>query len=123
MTTYRGFNTVGTTFGSVQLSDIELVKRDLLNHFAIRKGEKLQNPGYGSSIHDLIMEPLTEEVKGLILDEINMVINSDPRVTSQGIIVDEYENGIQAQINLLYVLNNQTESMMLSFNRQDGTVV
>ena len=73
MTTYRGFNTVGTTFGSVQLSDIELVKRDLLNHFAIRKGEKLQNPGYGSSIHD--------------------------------------------------VLNNQTESMMLSFNRQDGTVV
>ena len=93
MTTYRGFNTIGKDFGAVSISDIELVKRDLLNHFSIRKGEKLQNPNYGSSIHDLIMEPLTEEVKSLITDEINNVINSDPRVVAQGIIIDEFANG------------------------------
>jgi phage baseplate assembly protein W len=122
MTTYRGFNTIGKDFGSVSISDIELVKRDLLNHFSIRKGEKLQNPNYGSSIHDLIMEPLTEEVKSLITDEINNVINSDPRVVAQGIIIDEFANGVQAQVNLLYRLTDQTETMLFTFNKQDGTV-
>lgn len=122
MATYRGFNTIGRDFGAVSISDIELVKRDLLNHFSIRKGEKLQNPNYGSSIHDLIMEPLTEEVKSLITDEINNVINSDPRVVAQGIIIDEFANGIQAQVNLLYRLTDQTETMLFTFNKQDGTV-
>jgi phage baseplate assembly protein W len=122
MTTYRGFNTIGKDFGAVSISDIELVKRDLLNHFSIRKGEKLQNPNYGSSIHDLIMEPLTEEVKSLITDEINNVINSDPRVVAQGIIIDEFANGVQAQVNLLYRLTDQTETMLFTFNKQDGTV-
>ena len=39
--TYRGFNTVNNNFGSSKLTETDLIKRDLLNHFAIRKGEKL----------------------------------------------------------------------------------
>jgi hypothetical protein len=38
MLTYRGFNTIGQT-KKFRLTDLDLVKRDLLNHFQIRKGE------------------------------------------------------------------------------------
>jgi len=39
--TYKGFSTINNDFGSPKLTDTDLIKRDLLNHFAIRKGEKL----------------------------------------------------------------------------------
>lgn len=122
MAQYIGYSTVNNEFQSVRLTDTELVKRDLLNTFAIRKGEKLHNPEFGSSVVDLVMEPLTEQVKNLILEEINRVIDSEPRVRPENIIVDEYENGIQVDISLTYVQNNLTERMIVLFNRQDGTV-
>jgi phage baseplate assembly protein W len=70
MAMYRGFSTLQGNFSSTKVVDSELVKRDLLNAFAIRKGEKVGVPGYGSGVLDLVMEPLTEEVKNLLLEEV-----------------------------------------------------
>ena len=70
MAMYRGFSTLQGNFLSTRVVDTELVKRDLLNAFAIRKGEKVGTPGYGSGVLDLVMEPLTEEVKNLLLEEV-----------------------------------------------------
>ena len=122
MAMYKGYSTLNNEFTGVKLDDIELVKRDLLNHFSISRGEKLGNPNFGSSISDLIMEPLNEETKDLILQEINEIINYDPRIQPENIVVDEYEQGIQVQISLLYVESNQTENMLIQFNRDSGTV-
>jgi len=122
MSLYRGYSTLNNDFGAVRMTDEDLIKRDILNHFAIRKGEKLHNPNFGSSINDLIMDPLTEETKDLVLQEVQTIIGSDPRVNAQEIIVDEYENGIQVEVNLLFVTTNQSERLLINFNRQDGTV-
>jgi phage baseplate assembly protein W len=122
MVLYKGFSTLGGEFTSTKLTDRDLIKRDLLNHFAIRKGEKVGNPGFGSGVLDLVFEPLTEEVKSLLLEEIQAVINNDPRVALQELLVDEFENGIQAQVSLLYVLDDQVETMIINFDRQDGTI-
>ena len=122
MAMYRGFSTLQGNFLSTKVVDTELVKRDLLNAFAIRKGEKVGTPGYGSGVLDLVMEPLTEEVKNLLLEEVTSTIAQDPRVSLQQLVIEEYENGLQAQINLLYVQSNQSESLIINFNRQDGTV-
>lgn len=122
MSLYRGYSTLNNDFGAVRMTDEDLIKRDILNHFAIRKGEKLHNPNFGSSINDLIMDPLTEETKDLVLQEVQAIIDSDPRVNAQEIIVDEYENGIQVEVNLLFVTTNQSERLLINFNRQDGTV-
>jgi phage baseplate assembly protein W len=82
--TYKGFSTISNNFGSSKLTDTDLIKRDLLNHFAIRKGEKLIMRGnFGTSLRDLIMDPLTEETKQLVIEEVNAVINNDPRVRQQ----------------------------------------
>jgi len=121
--TYKGFSTVGNDFGTVKLTDQDLIKRDLLNHFAIRKGEKLMNGNFGTSLQDLIMEPLTEQTKNAIIQEINTVIKSDPRITPRSILVDEYQYGLQVEMSITYSNNNQTENLLIRFNRTDGTVL
>ena len=122
MAMYRGFSTLQGNFSSTKVVDGDLIKRDLLNAFAIRKGEKVGSPGYGSGVLDLVMEPLTEEVKNLLLEEVTATIAQDPRVSLQQLVIDEYANGLQAQINLIYVQTDQAESLIINFDRQDGTV-
>jgi phage baseplate assembly protein W len=122
MSIYRGFSTLEGEFSSPRLTDAELIKRDLLNSFAIRKGEKVGNPAYGSSILDLIMEPLTEEVKNLLIEEVTTTINQDPRIGLKQLVLTEFNNGIQCELELVYVQTNQVETLAINFNRQDGTV-
>lgn len=121
--TYKGFSTINNDFGSSKLNDTELIKRDLLNHFAIRKGEKLMDGNFGTRLRDLIMDPLTEETKQLIIDEVNTVINSDPRVRPEEVTLDEYENGLQIQIVLRYVIDNQVENLQVRFDRPDNAAI
>lgn len=122
MAMYIGYSSIGTEFSSIRLEDNDLIKRDLLNHFAIRKGEKVMNPNFGSSINDLIMEPITESTKNALLEEIQAIIDADPRVSLQELSVDEIGNGLQTQITLFYVNTNQSESMLITFLNQDGQV-
>jgi len=117
--TYKGFSTINNNFGSSKLTDTDLIKRDLLNHFAIRKGEKLMNGNFGTSLRDLIMDPLTEETKAIIIQEIDEVLSNDPRIISEGVVLDEYENGLQVEIVVRYALDNQTENLVVRFDRTD----
>ena len=121
--TYKGFSTINNDFGSSKLNDTDLIKRDLLNHFAIRKGEKLMDGNFGTSLRDLIMDPLTEETKQLIIEEVNTVINSDPRVRPEEVTLDEYENGLQIQKVLRYVIDNQVENLQVRFDRPDNAAI
>ena len=77
---YRGFSTVNTSSENFNLYDFELIKQDLLNNFYIRQGERLMNPTFGTIIWDLMFEPLTEQVKNLIEQNVTTIVNYDPRV-------------------------------------------
>ena len=77
--TYRGISTVADS-GTFPLYDISLIKQDITNHFHIRKGEKLENPDFGTIIWDVLFEPLTEDIRNLIIEDVTTVINYDPRV-------------------------------------------
>tara|TARA_Y100000287_G_C13970339_1_gene233121 strand:+ start:112 stop:480 length:369 start_codon:yes stop_codon:yes gene_type:complete len=117
--TYKGFSTVNNSFGTSKLTDTDLIKRDLLNHFAMRKGEKLMNGNFGTSISDMLMDPLTEDTKAIIIQEVNDVITNDPRVRSEGVVLDEYENGLQIEAVLRYTTDNQVETLQIRFDRPD----
>jgi len=121
--TYKGFSTINNNFGNSKLTDTDLIKRDLLNHFAIRKGEKLMNGEFGTSLRDLIMDPLTEDTKALVIQEVNDVIENDPRVRSEGITLDEYENGLQIEMIVRYVVDNQVENLVVRFDRPDNAAI
>ena len=119
--TYRGFSTVDR-YKKFRVTNFELVKRDLLNHFSIRKGEKLMQPNFGTIIWDMIFEPLTETTKSAIIDDVTTIVSYDPRVRVTQVIVDQLDLGIQLQINLTYVPGDQSQSMILTFNNSNNTL-
>lgn len=119
--TYRGFSTVNQK-KRFRLTDFDLIKQDLMNHFNIRKGEKLMNPNFGTIIWNVIHDPLTEELKGVILADIKTIINSDPRIAVDNVIITEYLAGIQIELELRYVLTNQTDALNLKFNNNAKTL-
>lgn len=116
-TLYRGFSTVGRR-KKFRLTDFELVKQDLINHFKISKGEKLMKPNFGTIIWNVIHEPLTENLKSVIINDITSVASYDPRISIDNVIVTEYDRGIQIELELRYLLTNQKNLMNLRF---DGT--
>ena len=114
---YRGFSTVGRD-KKYRLTDFDLVKQDVINHFYIRKGEKLMNPSFGTIIWNVLHEPLTDDLKSVIISDIKSIANYDPRVSFDNIVITEYEQGIQIELQLRYVQTNQSNLLSLQFNNQ-----
>jgi phage baseplate assembly protein W len=119
---YRGLSTVGDVTGQFVLYDINLIKQDILNHLHIRQGEKLENPNFGCIIWDLLFDPLTEQLKSLIADNITQIMNYDPRVTVDSLVVSQYESGIQVECELTYLPYNISESLKYRFD-QDNNIL
>ena len=118
---YRGFSTVGRN-RKFRLTDFELVKQDLINHFYIRKGEKLMNPNFGTIIWNVVHEPLTEDLKSVIVSDIKSIASYDPRISVDNVVITEYDQGIQVELQLRYVQTNQTNLLNLQFNNQSNTL-
>ena len=91
---YRGFSTVANA-KSFSVYDFELIKQDLINHFHIRQTEKLSDPTFGTIIWDILYEPFTIEVQEAIIEDVTRIINYDPRIKAEDIVIDTYEQGIQ----------------------------
>ena len=118
---YRGFSTVNQV-KKFRLTDLELVKRDLLNHFAIRKGEKLMQPNFGSIIWNMLYEPLTPDIQAIITADIKRIVDYDPRLNVDGVLVNELDNGLQIQIDLTYLPGNYSDRLTLQFDNQTQTL-
>jgi phage baseplate assembly protein W len=118
---YRGFSTVGRN-RKFRLTDFELVKQDLINHFYIRKGEKLMNPDFGTIIWNVVHEPLTEDLKSVIVSDIKSIASYDPRISIDNVVITEYDQGIQIELQLRYVQTNQSNLLNLQFNNQSNTL-
>lgn len=120
--TYRGFSTISEDTQGYTLYDLSLIKQDIINHFHIRQGERLMNPEFGTIIWDVIFEPLTEDLKTLITKNIEDIINYDPRVNVDGIVITAYESGIQIECELTYLPYNISESMRFKFDQDNGLI-
>ena len=116
MTTYKGFSTYNR-MRKFTLTDFDLIKQDLFNHFSIRKGEKLMNPKFGTIIWSLLFEPMSPDIKDLVSNDVKEIIDYDPRISADRISVTEFEHGLQINLNIRYVLTNQTGTMALKFSR------
>jgi phage baseplate assembly protein W len=121
MALYNGFSTYNRP-KHFRITDFELVKQDLINHFNIRKGEKLMNPDYGTVIWDTLFDPLDDDTKNVIVQDVKRIIGSDPRVGAQNVIVTQFESGIQIEIDLIYISTNQRNLLSLSFDRNNRNV-
>lgn len=119
--TYKGFSS-STANKNFKLYDIDLVKQDLINHFYIRKGEKLENPEFGTVLWDILFEPFTPEIKNLIAKDVQKIINYDPRLIVTDLQIDSTDFGIRIQADLLYVPFNINERMTLNFDKNNRVI-
>jgi phage baseplate assembly protein W len=120
--TYKGFSS-NETGRNYKLTDIDLVKQDLMNHFYIRKGEKLENPEFGTVIWDMLFEPFTEEVKRIIAKDVEDIVNYDPRIAVNEVQVDTTEQGIRIQADLVYIQFNINERMTFDFDKANSIII
>jgi phage baseplate assembly protein W len=116
---YRGFSTVNRK-KKFRLTDFELVRQDLINHFYIRKGEKLMNPSFGTIIWNVLHEPLTDNLKSIITTDIKNIVSSDPRLAVDRVMITEYDQGLQIDLELRYVQTNQSSLLNLQFDHQSN---
>lgn len=121
-TIYRGISTVNPENDGFRLYDVSIIKQDIINHFNIRQGEKLENPEFGTIIWDVLYEPLTESLKQAIVENIETIINSDPRVAVDRVIVDSYFNGIQIECVITFLDYSISEQMRLQFDQANGLI-
>ena len=118
---YKGFDSKQSS-KNYKLYDIDLVKQDLINHFYIRKGEKLMIPDFGTVIWDLLFEQFTEEVKKLITEDVEQIINYDPRIAINGVIIDSTDMGIRIEADITYIPFNINERMTFDFDRENNII-
>ena len=121
--TYKGFSTVSENTENFALYDFQLIQQDLLNHFHVRQGERLMNPTFGTIIWDLLFEPMTDELRDLVTQNVNTIINYDPRISASEVIVTQYETGIQIECVLTYLPYNIQQSMQLRFDQANGLLI
>jgi phage baseplate assembly protein W len=112
---YKGFSTVNRS-KKFRATDIDLVKQDLLNHFSIRKGEKLMQPNFGSIIWSLLFEPLDDTVNQLIVDDVTRIVGYEPRLGITNITITPQDYGIQIELDLIYIPTDQTTQLSLTFD-------
>lgn len=119
--TYKGFSSSESN-KNFKLYDINLVKQDLINHFYIRKGEKLENPEFGTVIWDMLFEPFTPDVKEIIAKDVEAIVNYDPRITVKEVLIDSTDQGMRIQVELIYIPFNITEKMALNFDKTNRVI-
>ena len=113
--TFKGFSSKADK-QNFKLYDFECAKQDLINRLSIRKGERVENPEFGTIIYDALFEPFTEALKDAIIDDVTAILNADPRIATEEILVSEADKGIAIQATITYVPLDITEKLRFNFD-------
>lgn len=115
MVTFIGFSTYGKRTGTQVLEDKELAKRDLLNHFYTRKGERLGEPEFGSILPELIFEPFTQRTIDLADEDVRSIIDLDPRWELINYEIDSDNHTLTIEVDLRYVKDLSEDRLVLEY--------
>lgn len=105
-----------------KLTDEQLVIQDLMNALSIKQGDKVGQPGYGTTIWTFIFEPNTSDLRAALEQEIRRVATSDPRLILNTINVYEQENGVLIEMELAISPFNNATQVGFFLNRYDGSI-
>lgn len=112
---FKGFSSRAEN-SNYRLYDFNLIKQDLIHRLSVRKGERVENPEFGTIIYDILFEPFTEDLKQAILDDVTANFNADPRLRASDIVVSQADQGLAIECSLTYVPYNITEKLRFSFD-------
>jgi len=110
----------GKKYASV---DSPLVIQDFVNALNIRQGEKVGQPGYGTSLWSFVFEPNTADVQFQLENEIRRVASQDPRIILNSVKAYPQENGILLEVELAVSPFNQATLLSVFFNSATNVAV
>ncbi len=122
---FKGYSTVeASSISDSVLYDIDLIKRDITNHFSIKRGEKLENPNFGTTIPWLLFEPFSDEIEKAIEEDVINIFTYDPRVRLNVVeVLKDYDRqSITVNCEVTYVPFNVTDGISWEFG-EDGTII
>lgn len=148
MATYLGFSTRNANkprssnvrtgnnggFGSVtqpinpgkkyKLVDNPLVIQDFVNAFNIRQGQKVGQPGYGTTLWNFVFEQNDQLTQQRIQEEVQRVASLDPRIILNTVSVYPQDNGILIEVEIAIAPFNQAQllSLFASINTNQLTL-
>lgn len=120
MALFKGMSTIGRTRAPYTLTDKDLVKRDLLNELYTKRGERVMRPNFGSIIWDLLMDPNEPNLQEMVRDDIKKIVGRDPRVEMKKVNIFIGDNAIRAEVELRYVLLNDSDILYLNYTDTSG---
>ena len=116
---YKGFSTVGKVRAPYTLIDGELIKQDLMNELKARKGERVMRPNFGTTLYDILMNPLDQFVIEEVKEEVERVISKDPRVQIDEIFTQTLDHLIRVQVQLKFLPTLDEDRLFLEYARTD----
>lgn len=116
---FKGFSTVGKVKAPFTLTDVELVKRDLLNEFYTRKGERLMRPEFGSIVWELLMNPEDSFTTDEIREDVERIIAKDQRVELVDVSIFTLDHSVRIEVELNYVILNSRDTLFLEFSTEE----
>jgi phage baseplate assembly protein W len=118
MNSIVGYTTINQQNASLRLQDLELAKRDLMNHFHIRKGEKWTNPEFGSNLLNYVFQPLDEDTIEAIDEEVYQIVSYDPRfeLDENEIVVSQDDHSVTVTVKLIYLPTTTATDLQLKFD-------
>ncbi len=99
-----------------RLVDQPLVIQDFVNALSIRKGEKVGQPQYGTTLWSFVFEPNTIDMQLQLEDEIRRVAAQDPRLILNSVKAYPQENGILLEVELAISPFNQAQLLSVFFD-------
>ena len=106
-----------------RLVDEALVIRDFLNALNIPQGQKVGQPGYGTTLWSFVFEPNTADVQFQLENEIKRVASSDPRLQVNYVKAFPQEQGILIEIQLAVTPFNNPQVLNVFFNNLTNKAV
>jgi phage baseplate assembly protein W len=113
---FIGFSTINKKKPPYTLTDFELVKTDLLNHFNTRKGERVMLPEFGTIIYNLLMDPLDDMTRELIVEDATRIIEEEPRVKLNTMKLSEINSAVLLEAQVTYLPLGITEELAIQFD-------
>lgn len=117
-----GYTTIDQKISTKELQGLELAKRDLSNHFGIRKGEKWTNPEFGSNLPYYVFQPLDQATIDLIEEDVVDVVSYDPRfeLETRTVRVDQDAQAVTVRIKLMYLPTTTPTDLVVKFDKEFG---
>lgn len=105
-----------------RIIDRECVLQDFLNSFNIRQGDKVGQPGYGTTLWNFVFEQNTADIRQQIENEVRRVAALDPRLQIGTMQLYTQDNGILVEMEISVRPFSNVVQFGFFLNRFDGSI-